>query len=355
MASSIFFPYFYLSNDTLLRHQYLYAPSVVRVHPCDRPPRDNKDVKRFLSELMQVGFLENASQDEFDETINARFLQTIERGFQQNRPLYLKQLGKYEKERTSAKTFHLCRKKDWGELVQRLMDWGIASLDNYDEWCFSTRMMVMTLTSCVTLVRQRERMLPRCTDQLEYDELASLIECFPADDGSDAVLRRGILEFPYFVPQNLSSMLLDRLMTLRDDFAAITGDFQQSLIDDAKDLNQTASNAELEERIKCVGERIQEIVKRLGDTLKSRNESVKEVYAQYRWYIPPGSPLAELSFETPSVHQDLAFTTLDAPAAQTEIERTTSYPGCFIWTLENPAIIRKSGGFLKRLFSFGKG
>lgn len=354
MASSIFFPYFYLSNDTLLRHQYLYAPSILRVHPCDRPPRDDKDVKRFLSELTQIGFLENAAQEEFDSAINDRFSQVIERGFQQNRSLYLKQLGKYEKERASAKTYHLCRKKMWEELVQRLLDLGIAAMDNYDEWCFSTRMMVMTMTSCVALAHQREKRIPRCADLVEHDELAALIECFPAEDGGDSVLRRAVLEFPYFIPQNMTPMLLDRLMTLRDDFSAIAGDFQQSIMDDANDLNRSASLAELDERVKCFSERIQEIMKRLGENLKSRNESVKEVYAQYRWYLPPDQPATGLVLETPVINQDVAFTMMDVPAAPSEIERITAYPGCFIWTLESPTIARKSGGFLKRLFSFGK-
>ncbi|MGC9326402.1 MAG: hypothetical protein ACP5I1_02095, partial [Candidatus Hinthialibacter sp.] len=183
MASTVIFPYFYFSNETLLRQHYLYMPPVVRVQPCDRPPRDNKQVKRLISDLMRVAFLENYSQDQFDAEINERFLRVVERAFQENRPLYLKHLGKYEKERMSAKTFHLCRKRLWEDLVHRLLDLGIATIDNYDEWCFSTRMMVMVMTICAALSQQRKDGLPRSTDQPEYDELACLIEGLPQDDG----------------------------------------------------------------------------------------------------------------------------------------------------------------------------
>ncbi|MBN2326883.1 MAG: hypothetical protein JXR73_06995 [Candidatus Omnitrophica bacterium] len=354
MASSVIFPYFYFSNETLLRQLYLYMPPVVRVHPCDRPPRDNKQVKRLVSDLMRVGFLENHSQNEFDAEINERFLRVVERGFQENRPLYLKHLGKYEKERASAKTFHLCRKKLWEDLVQRLLDLGIATVDNYDEWCFSTRMMVMVMTTCAALSLQRRNNLPRSTDLPEYDELACLIEGLPQDDGHDVVLRRAILEFPYVVPKYLPAMQLDRLMNLRDALKPITKQYQSILQEEASDLQQSTSLTELEERVKCIGERVQEIFSEVEGKLKSHNEALQTMYAQYRWHLPPGSPAAGLVLEEPIVKKDVTFAAIDSPASPSEIDAVMTYPGSFVWAQEAPKLLPKPNGFWKRLFSFGQ-
>jgi len=354
MASSIFYPYFYLSNDTLLRHQYLYTASLLRVHPCDRPPRDNKQVKRFVSELTQIGFLENGALEEFHAEIQRSFLTILERAFQLNRPLYLKMLGKYEKERASAKTFHLCRMKRWEELTRRLIELGIAASDNYEEWCFSTRMMVIIMTVYAALAQQQEKRIPRCTDSVEYEELAAFLECAPLDDGSDPALRRAILEFPYRVPKNLNEMQLDRLMTLRDAVAAIAGDFQQPIMDDAADLLRSSSLPELEERLQCIGERMQEITGKIADDFSSRNEAIETRYVQYRFYISADAPLAALPLERSFVQDGAAFSVFTLPANLAESRVVLSNPGSFVWCQETPTIARNSGGFLKRLFSFGK-
>ncbi len=354
MASSIFFPYYYLSNDTLLRHQYLYAPTLLRVLPSDRPPRDSKHLKRFISELSQFNFLDNSFQEAFDIDVNKRFLHLVEHGFNKNTPYFVHCLGKYEKELASTKTFHLCRYKVWQELVERLVELRIAEIDPYEEWCFSTRKMVISLNTCLTISQQEKQGIPRCTDSIEHEELATLIECSPCDNDEDVLIPRAILEFPYYAPQNLGAMQLERMQTIRESLSDDAKSFQNLILDNSLEIQKAASKADFSDKMRCFHNQLQEINGRIYEKLQSHNEQIQMVYAQYRWYIPQDSYLSEIVLDDPVSLKDVSCSIINAPINPNNLERILSYPGSYIWTQESPALVKKSGGILKRLFSFGK-
>jgi hypothetical protein len=354
MAPSIFFPYYYLSNDTLLRHQYLYAPTLLRVLPSDRPPRDSKHLKRIISELSQFNFLDNASQVEFDLDVNQRFMHLVEYGFDKNNPNYVHCLGKYEKELASAKTFHLCRNKVWQELVERLVELRIAEVDRYGEWCFSTRKMVISFNTCLTISQQEKQGMPRCTDSIEHEELATLIECSPCDNDDDVLIQRAILEFPYYVPKNLAAMQLERMQTIRESLADDAKSFQNLITENSLEIQKSESKADFSDRIRHFHNQLHEINGRIYKKLQSHNEQIAIQYAQYRWYIPQDSCLSEIQLDDPVSVKDVSCSIINAPVVPNNAERILSYPGAYIWVQESPSLVVKTGGIFKRLFSFGK-
>ncbi len=355
MDSCIFFPHFYLTNDTVLRHQYLYLSSLCRIHTSDRPPRDSKELKRFLSELTQFGFLDQWIPEEARPETGRRFLQVVEHGFRDQLPEYIHLLGKHEKERTAAKTFHLCRVNQWPEVAQRLVELGIAKIDRYNEWCFSTRRMVMTLTTCLAVERQAALQIPRSTDDPGHDELAMLIEGLPAGDDTGRTVWRAVLEFPYFIPQKLGDISLDRLQNLREEIAPHARFYQETLPESARGLGQADSPDALEAAFQDFTNRLHEAAAAIQDRLKVFNLQPQRMYGQYRWYIPPGSPLESLPAENTPSARDMALLLQPWQVSPVEVEAITRYPGCFVWSLASPA--RNPGGWgrvvsgwLKRLW-----
>lgn len=355
MDSCIYFPHFYLTNDTVLRHQYLYLPSLCRIHTSSRPPRDSKELKRFLSELSQFGFLHQWFPEEARPETGRRFLQVVEHGFRDHLPEYIRLLGKYEKERTSAKTFHLCQVNQWPEAAQRLADLGIAKIDRYHEWCFSTRRMVMTLTTCLAIERQAALQIPRCTDNPEYDELAMLIEGLPPGKDTGRTVWRAVLEFPYFIPQNLGDLSLDRLQTLREEIASYTRFYQEALPESARQLGQADSPAAREAAFHALAGRLNETAAGIQDRLKVFNVLPRRVYGQYRWYISPGGPLESVSVESAAPVRDVSWLLQPWPVSPEEVESITRYPGCYVWSLAAPAqntggLGKAVSGWLKQLW-----
>jgi len=336
MDSCIFFPHFYLTNDTVLRHQYLYLPSLCRIHTSDRPPRDSKELKRFLSEMAQYGFLENWIPEAADSETVRRFLRVIEHGFCDGIPEYIRQLGKYEKERTSAKTFHLGRVDQWPEVARRLVELGIAKIDRYNEWCFSTRKMVMTLTTCLALRQQTVRQAPRCTDNPEHDELAMLIECLPPGGDAGRPVWRAVLEFPYAIPQNLGDLSLDRLQNLREEIAPFTRFYWDSLPDLAGGIGRADSSAALEEAFRAVAGRVQESLETIQDRLKVFNIISTRGYGQYRWFIPPDSAFESVPLEEAYAAKEVRMTLAPRRCAPEDLDGLTRYPGCYVWSLSAP-------------------
>ncbi len=348
MLSTIFFPHFYLANDTFFRHQFLYADSLQRILPTARPPRDHKTCKRFVSELTDIGFVDTVHRDEFNETVSDRFIHLVERAFESGLPDYIRYLGKYEKERASAKTFPLCRCRNWPDIVNLLTRLNLAQPDGQKEWLNSTRTLVMVLTTIHAIVLQQKTHTPRCSDAPAFDEIASLAERMPKDDGNDALISRLCLEFPYRVPANLSSLSLERLQAIREGLLPLTDVYRQTLLDTSRTFDQASTKAERTEKLRDFQNTIHESMTKVEDRLEAFGETPVPVYGQFRWYPPLDSPLEGLEPNAPCTVKDVSLSIEKLPANPATVKSLPSHPGCQIWTLESPSIKPNSG--LKRLF-----
>lgn len=348
MTTNIFFPYFYLSNDILLRHQYIYAKSLARVLPSDRPPRDSKPIKRCISELNQLDFFQHIIPPERIDWISRRFLTVIEYWYDRQLPDYLRLIGKYEKERTSAKTFHFCRVGVWPELVQRLLDLEIATVDHYNEWCFSTRKMVMIFNICIALYYQHRDRSYRCTDDIEQEQLATLIECLPSGSSDDTDTLRAVLEFSYPIPQHILSFQTERLQTLRDNIEPLAGRLAETILDTVSRINHQPTLADIPAVLKQQADAIESVTQSLQVKFQSHNESCRRFYAQYHWYLDQPEWKAEQKPQDPISSNQCSFAIRLLPVAPSEKERIFKYPGCYLWAQESSHWIKKQG-FLQSL------
>ncbi len=352
MTDLIFYPHFYLANEISWRHHFLYFPKLFRQLPSDRPPRDSKQVKPFVKSMNKNGFVEDIVPPNADEEVTRRFIQTLERAFQQDRALYIKQMGKYGKERTATKTFHLCRMKMWPELTAKAIELGTAVTDNYDEWCFGTRQMVLTLNTCLTIHQQAERQAIRCTDNFNFDNLAELLECLPAGNEEDETIQRAVLEFPYTVPQNLLSMNEDALLQARNRIYPTGSTLIKILMDTVEAINQCTNLKELRGQLDSFNGAITKLNQDIGKIIKAVKSQTYTFYMQYRWYPYSECVLSKGSMEKPLVVKKAALHTYPLSISKEETSHVGNYPGCLISTLEKPVFERglsqKLIGFLKR-------
>lgn len=352
MTDLIFYPHFYLANEILWRHHFLYFPKLFRQLPSDRPPRDSKQVKPFVKSMNKNGFVEDIIPQNASEEVTRRFIQTLERAYKQDMDLYIKQMGKYGKERTATKTFHLCRMKMWPALTAKAIELGTAVTDNYDEWCFGTRQMVLTLNTCLTINQQAERHAIRCTDNFNFDHLAQLLECLPAGNEEDDTIQRAVLEFPYTVPQNLLSMNEDTLLQAREQINPTASPLIKILMDTVEALNQCENMKEIRAQLDAFNVAITKLNQDIGKIIKAGIGQTSTFFMQYRWYPQSEGVLSSGSMEKPLVVKKAALQTHPLSISKEEISYVRNYPGCLISTLEKPVFERGLGqkliGFLKR-------
>jgi len=348
MTESIYFPHFYLANDVLLRHQYLYSSRLMRIHSSDRPPRDVKLVKSTVANLSSAGFLKDFIPMERSEWAAERFIKTLERAYKENREEYIRRMGKFMKERASTKTYHLCRLKIWPDAAACAMELGMAVPDSGEIWCFGTRQMVMTLITCLTLEQQALRRLPRCADAPEFDELAELLELFPSD-GSENIVR-ALLEFPYIVPQSILSLSWVELQARKTALAPHSGALYETIQETEDALNAAKTQEEIGERVREFHEKITAFNRQAAQVLRSLGDQPTVYYRQYRWYPAETSVLSQTALPAPVVAKDVALGSKFLPAAKEEAARARSYPGCLVCALEKPTIERGLGWKLKNWF-----
>ncbi len=350
MNEFILFPYFYFANEVLLRHQLLYATRVFRVHPSDRPPRDSKGVKPFIKKMEENAFLENLVLHEKDDWISQRFVTTLERAYRENLDEYIQCMGKYGKERASTKTFHLCRIKTWPELTQFAMELGTAVKDHYDEWCFATRQMVLTLTTCHALQRQREKQQLRCTDALEFDELAVLLETLPSGLQSDKKITRAVLEFPYMVPKGHDTATLDELQSWREALLPRMDPFWEALLECVQELNQLKDSTSMSSKLQSFHQILSSQQQEIKQIIKDQGDSSQTFYMHYRWYPPQESVLSNRGIKPLTVCKDVALGIEPRRAGEGEIDSLYDSPGCLIAALEQPVYERGFGQKISRFF-----
>lgn len=353
MEASIYFPHFYLANDTLLRHRYLYADSIERIFPTGRQIRDNKVCRPFVTALTETGFIHNVQQNDFDETVNARFIQLVERGFKSNLPEYLHYLGKYEKERASAKTFPMCRYNGWPDVTALLTELNLAKTDSLQEWLYSTRTLTIAFTTIHATIYQQTRQASRCSDEPSFDGIASLIERMPNDDGNDETTVRARLEFPYSVPANLPDLPLERLQTIRNELLPVRESYREPLLQTAQKLGQASNRQELNETLRAFQGSIRENMTSVENCLIVLGEKPVTRYGQYRWYTPENSFVGALDSDSPWMAKDVSLSVENLTADPTRIESLPFTPGCYIWTLESPTVQAKFSlsGLFKKWFS----
>lgn len=345
MEQSLFFPHFYLANDTLFRHAFLHTNSMIRVHPCDRPGRDSKPVKQFLRALQ---YTEDYMPTEFNEDTSLRTCHAVKQAYESKNTTYIDIIGKHEKQRTSAKTFHLCRVKVWPDVSRTMVDLSLAKNDDYDEWCFGTRRMVMIFTTNHTLDRQRSLTIPRCTDDVEFDELAQLLECLPLGNESDTTITRGAFEFPYVVPKTISEMDVETLQSFGKSFRSQASGLFPLVNQAVKSLEPCTDPHSLNQAFGEIQKAFQEFRSAQEQVIKSKGLKPETRYAQYRWYVSAGTPLDSLAISEPEGSKGFSLTTHKLPISASNQQSVRCYPGCYVWAIEKPRI--GAGGFLQRLF-----
>ncbi len=344
MFKTLFFPHFYLPNDLFLRQQFLCGNHLLRVHPSDRKPRDSKPVKNFIAE---TGFPEDIIPAEKIEAVSDRFIWTIERAYRANQDQYIRIIGKYDKERASTKTFHFCRADMWPEVVRCLEEFGLGKVDQAGMWCFSTRKMVMTWTTCLALEYQRKLQLSRCTDDPEYDDLASMIECFPDHESVKDSVYRVILDFPYISLKDLGDLKLDRLKELRFHLQSEFSAFHEEL-NQVKKVESFNSFQSIKEDLKQINDRLCLISRKISDSLKK--EGMKPVwnYGQYRWYVTEmHSPDATILSNPVSIKK-MTLRIDSMPVANEMRESVINSEASLIWGITS---VNTNQGLIGRIFN----
>ena len=90
--------------------------------------------------------------------------------------------------------------------------------------------------------------------------------------------------------------------------------------------------------------RLHEAAAAIQDRLKVFNLQPQRMYGQYRWYIPPGSPLESLPAENTPSARDMALLLQPWQVSPVEVEAITRYPGCFVWSLHQRGIRAAGAG-----------
>lgn len=373
--AAVFFPHFYLSNEIFLRHQYLYAPSLLRALPSDRPPQDSKPVKKTLADLKSLGFVDTLIPTEKSAWVYERYRAVLQRAYADERELYIRHMGKYGKERTASKTFHLCRVKVWPEVVTLLLEMDFATLDSIAggskvdfqrldeirallaqggeipaEWCFSTRQMVIAFLTCLTLDYQRSHNLPRATDDPLFDELACMIECLPQGSSEDLEAQRAVLEFAYPVPRSILEAPLETLSAWRTETQDLAEELILQVRDAAESLSVIASMSEIAAILRILNGKLKNLYPEIRGVWEKQGIETEIHYAQYRWYLPLNSVLRAGTLPKPATSGDVGLGVLIQPISPTEEDAVRAYPGCFIWTRETASLGQNSGmkGLLKK-------
>lgn len=341
--NSLFFPHFYISNDTLIRHQFIMADSMLRIVSSDRPTRDSKEVKDLMSAL---GFPESRVVEDCSVQAVQRFVTVLTEAYEKNNPHYFPALQKFGVERTATKTFHFSRLVELVPAVEKMQALGFAKPDHAGSWCMSAPKMVQMFVICATLEYQKQLNIPRCSDLLEHDELAAVIEALPQMDSPQQTVTRAVLSFKYYMPDGLESMEVTRLIEIKKPLHPIASKYESIAKQTAKTLDEvtTANDIKrvLEDALKPIGE--------LNQSLRRQIEALgckaREFRGQYRWYAEQNSALSSLIDTNAVANQHGAIEAVLQNIDQNRVNEIKQYPGCFLWTLE-PADAGK--GLLNRL------
>ncbi len=376
MQATILFPHFYMTNENYIRHQLLCSDALYRLQPSDRVPPDSKPVKKFIKSLDPEFFIPLVPTERIDGVVY-RVQTALEKAFTEEQEFYVQHIGKYGKERTSSKTFHICRVKVWEDLVKYLVKKDLATLDNIAagsavdferlkqiqenieneelkaEWCFSTRMVIQTFCSALALEFQRAIGLPRGADDPLYDQLACLVECLPMFDGMDKMINRAILEFPYPVPANLNQMEMDEILHLRSEVLPIAKKLTACIEDGAKSLETACSSKEANPVMTNVQDCHKELTQQIRKSFQSRGMKVQTCYGQYRWYPSKGSGLDSASMTAPHCTGSLTLKLVSCHVARQRKDSLYETTPCWIWAQNKPAFEQDSvlTRFMRKWFS----
>lgn len=341
--NSLFFPHFYISNDVLIRHQFLMADTMLRILSSDRPTRDSKEVKDLMSAL---SFPENRVVEDCSVQAVQRFITILEEAYQKDNPFYFPALQKFGVERTATKTFHFSRINELVPAVEKMQELGFAKPDHAGSWCMSAPKMVQMFVTCATLEYQKQLNIPRCTDLIEHDELASVIEALPQKDTPQQVVTRAVLNFKYIMPDGMENMDAVRLIGIKKSLHPFASKYELLAKQAASALDLVTSTSEIKHVLEDILKPIGEINQSINSQLKSLGVKAREFRGQYRWYAQQNSALSTLVETNPVSSQHGSIEAFPITASQNSISEITSYPGCFVWTLE-PADAGK--GLMNRL------
>lgn len=369
MQSAVFFPHFYIPSETFIRHQMLYTPNLKRMQASDRLPQDSKSVKKLIKALISDELFEPIIPQERDDRVARKVQFVLKKAFEAEEELYIKHLGKYGKERTSTKTFHMCRVKVWEDLVKFLIKMDLATLDsiaagshvdfdklreiqeNIDhielkaEWCFSTRTVIQTFCTALTIEYQKEHQIPRTTDHPQYDRLAALIEGEPVFDGTDKMINRAVFEFSYPIPQDIEEIEYEKLKELREQLLPITLPFVECIENGAKSLEVAPGQKEADPIMQNIQTDCRKHQQKLRQVIQNAGFKAKTNYGQIRWYPAKGSGLDSAILPSPHCTGILGLKVESLPVAKSMKETIRNTPECWVWSMEQPVMEQTSGVF----------
>jgi hypothetical protein len=340
--NSLLFPHFYLSNDHLIRHQYLMMDTVLRILSSDRPTRDDKEVKQLIND---IEFPESRVVQDVEEKAAARFLTVLHEAYENKNEHYFPALQKFGVERTATKTFHFSRMVELVSAVEKIQALGFAKPDRAGSWCMSAPKMVQLYVTCATVEYQKLKEIPRSTDAEEHDEFAAVIETLPQSGKPQEKIKRAIVNFKYFMPDGLESMDSSTLKKVRDSLKPHLTKYSGMAMK-AADLLDEASGTDCKKALNDALAPIADLNQAVNTHISTLGYKPKEFRGQYRWYAKPGSVVSGLSEPDEVIHQQGSIRIVEKTAAAESIHELTQYPGCFVWTLD-PANTGK--GLLSRL------
>ncbi len=324
------FPHFYLSNDTLVRHQYLYTESLERLLSSDRPTRDDKQVKQLIAALQ---YPENRVVQHQDKAIQ-RFINVLQEAYEKKNENYFPVLQKFGVERTATKTFHFSRLSELEPAVEKMQALGFAKPDLSGSWCMSTPKMVQLFVTCATVEYQQDQQLPRCTDHPEHDRLATVIEALHQSGSGEKQLTRLILEYPYFVPKEWNLMTSDELLLIREKLLSLTEQYTRQILEAASQLTSIQDSNRIKPVFNASVKKVQDHNQAIQTAIKDNQYTPEEFRMQYRFYAQPKSSFPSWKNQTPISTNKTALHYQTVPASVDTFESLHSYPGCFVWTLE---------------------
>lgn len=345
MTKSLLFPYIYLPNPVLLRHQFLYSGEMIRILSSDRPPRDSKDVKQFIK---SADYPSHEVMPENDPLIAKRLVFALEEAYERDNELYAKHIGKFGVERTATKTFHLCRPNEAEAVVEKMQALGFARPDRSGAWIMSTRMMIQLVVTAAVLERQWTESVPRCTGEVPFDELASLLEALPSKDGDNTAIPRAALEFEYVTPESILAEEPELLAKLRDDMPDAAKCLPDTILKAAASLETAADERRIKDRLGEFEELMGDVNGQCAAAIRKHGKRPVKAFGRYRWYPAEGSMIGSIPKERPVNGKTASLTVFETLAGSGTVKEIRSYPGCFIWAAKGA---EKKGGFLGRLFS----
>jgi len=367
MQKAVFFPYFYIPNENFIRHQLLYAETMARMQASDRLPQDSKSVKKLAKQLAEDGFYDPIIPEEANDRVSNKVKTCLERAFEKEDEIYVKIFGKYGKERTSSKTFNMCRVKIWEPLVKYLVRMDLATLDGIAagshvdfekmreiqekldeeelkaEWCFSTRKVIQAFVISLTLEYQKENNMPRATDDILHDQMAALLEGMPQSDGTDHMVNRAVLEFTYPIPAGLDEMEIDAIKELRESFLEHALNYTRCVEDGAKSLEVAPTQKDADPIMQNIQKDCREMQQELKSIIQNAGYKTKTAYGQIRWYPAKDSGLDSATMPAPYHTGHLGLKLVSVPVCKAFKDSIHYYPACWLWSLESPTMEQSSG------------